>query len=357
MSTDSVNVMWINSRNSFNWVELYEEGRPAKKFFLEKNGLIQANNRVNNIAIPGLEPGATYSYSVVSTEIKVFAPYNITFGETIEKGPFPFRTLSGKEEEVRFAVFNDMHEQPQNISELLGKLAPQKDYDFVVYNGDTFNWVDDEQMIIKNLLAPSAGLFGSSTPFVMVQGNHEPRGKYARQMFDYFNYPEGNCYFAFTQGPVRFVVLDSGEDKEDAAGEYFGLVAFDNYRLKQAKWLEKEIESREFKNAAFRVAFIHISPWHSGDWHGTLHCREVFGPLLNKGKFDLQLSGHTHRYKTHDADEDHHFPIMIGGGPGFAGRGGGARTLIKGRASRQELHVQMLLDDGTVAGEYDLRRR
>ncbi|QEC54022.1 calcineurin-like phosphoesterase family protein [Anseongella ginsenosidimutans] len=355
LSVDSVNIMWINSRRSFNWVELYEEGKPPRKFFSEKNGLIQANNRINNIPLEGLKPGTPYQYKVVSTEITVFKPYSITFGETIEQGPFEFKTLSGEEKEVRFAVFNDLHERPQNISELLGKLAPEKDYDFVVYNGDSFNWVDDEPMIIKNLLEPSASLFASSTPFIMVQGNHEPRGKYARQMFDYFNYPGGNCYFAFSQGPVRFVVLDSGEDKEDSSEEYSGLVSYDRYREKQARWLEKEIESREFKKAAFRVALIHISPWHSGDWHGTLHCRKVFGPLMNKGKFDLQLSGHTHRYKTHDANEDHHFPIMIGGGPGFEGRG--VRTLIKGRAGNEELHVQMLLDDGSIAGEYRLTQR
>src|SRR5690606_40943005 len=65
---------------------------------------------------------------------------------------------------------------------------------------------------------------------------------------------------------------------------------FDQYREKQREWLKREIESPEFKSAAFRVVLIHISPWHSGDWHGTLHCREMFGPLLNQGKVNLQRS-------------------------------------------------------------------
>ena len=43
------------------------------------------------------------------------------------------------------------------------------------------------------------------------------------------------------------------------------------------------------KKPPFRVVLIHISPYHSGDWHGTMHCREVFGPMLNKAKIDFRF--------------------------------------------------------------------
>lgn len=61
----------------------------------------------------------------------------------------------------------------------------------------------------------------------MGRGNHETRGSFARQLKDYFFYPEGNYYTAFTRGPVRFVMMDSGEDKTDDNWEYSGLVSFD----------------------------------------------------------------------------------------------------------------------------------
>src|SRR5690606_20268319 len=96
---------------------------------------------------------------------------------------------------------------------------------------------------------------------------------------------------------------------------YGGLAAFDHYRETQRGWLKKEIESPDFKSAAFRVVLIHISPWPSGDCHGTLHCREMFGALLYQGKFDLQLSVHTHRYAYHQPDKDHNCPIIICCGP------------------------------------------
>ena len=358
MTDNAVTIMWITSEKCFSWIEISEPGSTPEKIYSARNGLRQAYNRINKIRATGLKPGTAYQYSVFSQEIEVFEPYKVVYGNTIQKGPFTFSTPGLKDDQVSFVVFNDMHNHPQNVTELMEKFAGDKDYDFVAYNGDSFNWVDGEEPIIKDLLTPSGKVFSATHPFLMIQGNHEPRGNYARQMFDYFDYPEDSCYYAFTQGPVRFVVMDSGEDKEDNHAEYSGLISFDDYREKQARWLEKEISSKAFKQAAFRVVFIHIPVFHAGDWHGTMHCRELFNPLFNKGKIDIAISGHTHRYKTHDADPaTHHYPIVIGGGPGFVGRGGGTRTIIKVKADRKELSLQMLVDDGSVVGNYHLKKK
>ncbi|EOR93490.1 putative purple acid phosphatase [Arcticibacter svalbardensis MN12-7] len=357
MTSDGITIMWINTNSSVNWVEIVQPGKSNQTIYQEKNGLRAANNRITKVRIDGLLQGTTYQYYVVSKEIEVFDPYKIIYGETIRKGPFTFKTLSKETDEVSFVVLNDLHDHPENITELMGKLSKKGDYDFVVFNGDAFNWVDGEDQIVKDLLAPSNTVFSTNYPFLMVQGNHEPRGKFARQMFDYFDYPSDSCYYAFSQGPVRFIIMDSGEDKADDHIEYSGLVSFDKYREKQARWLEKEIQSKEFKDATFRVVFIHIPVFHSGDGHGTLHCRELFNPLFNKGKIDLSISGHTHRYGTFDADpKTHNYPIVIGGGPGFAGKGGGTRTIIKVKATEKTLALQMLIDDGTVVGEYNLKK-
>ncbi len=128
---------------------------------------------------------------------------------------------------------------------------------------------------------------------------------------------------------MRFVVLDSGEDKMDDSVEYGGLSAFDRYREVQKNGWKKRWNLRNSKGGFPRTADPHI-PYHSGDWHGTLHCRTQFGPVLNKAKIDLQISGHTHRYMTHEPDADHNWPIVIGGGPLE-----GKRTLIKLHATRK----------------------
>ena len=49
-------------------------------------------------------------------------------------------------------------------------------------------------------------------------------GQFSRHIPAYYAYPDDKYYYAFTRGPVRFVVLDSGEDKTDDSVEYGGLV-------------------------------------------------------------------------------------------------------------------------------------
>ena len=355
IGSDEVTVMWITHKNCFSWVEYGAGGYTSKREFGYNNGLIEANNRINKITLTGLKPGADHKYKIVSTEILGYKGSKVEFGETITSAMFSFKTPAVNEEEVKFVIFNDIHDRPQIIPQLLyrhGYTGNVRDYDFVVFNGDCFDWVTEEQQLVDHLIKPSTDIFAGEFPFILTQGNHECRGSFSRHIPEYFAYPENKFYYAFSRGPIRFVILDSGEDKTDDSVEYGGLSAFDRYREIQAKWLEKEVASEEFRKADFRVVLIHISPYHSGDWHGTLHCQKVFGPILNKAKIDIQISGHTHRYMTHDADATHNYPIVIGGGPLE-----GNRTLIKVRATKKELNLKMIRDDGQVVGKYDIARK
>lgn len=355
IGSDEVTVMWITHKNCFSWVEYGAGGYTSKREFGYNNGLIEANNRINKITLTDLKPGTDHKYRIVSTEILGYKGSKVEFGETITSAMFSFKTPAVNEEEVKFVIFNDIHDRPQIIPQLLyrhGYTGNVRDYDFIVFNGDCFDLVTEEQQLVDHLIKPSTDIFAGEFPFILTQGNHECRGSFSRHIPEYFAYPDNKFYYAFSRGPIRFVILDSGEDKTDDSVEYGGLSAFDRYREIQAKWLEKEVASEEFRMADFRVVLIHISPYHSGDWHGTLHCQKVFGPILNKAKIDIQISGHTHRYMTHDTDATHNYPIVIGGGPLE-----GNRTLIKVRATKKELNLKMIRDDGQVVGKYDIARK
>lgn len=348
-------IMWITGKNCFSWVEYGAGTYTSKREFGYVNGLIEANNRINKITLTDLKPGTEHKYRIVSTEVLGYKGSKVEFGESISSPMYGFKTPSENQEEVKLVIMNDIHDRPQTIPQLLyrhGYTGNKRDFDFVVFNGDCFDWIASEEQLIDHLLQPAAEVFASEVPFLLTQGNHECRGSFSRQLPAYFGYPDNKYYYAFTQGPVRFVVIDSGEDKADSSVEYGGLSAFDRYRETQKKWLEQEIDSPAFKKAAFRVVLIHIPHYHSGDWHGPMHCREVFGPLLNKANIDLQLSGHTHKYGTHDPDSNHNFPIVIGGGPLE-----GNRTLIKLHATTKNLTMTMIRDDGEVVGKYNLPRK
>jgi predicted phosphodiesterase len=352
MTADAVTVMWLNKKECLCWVEIQDQNGKKRIIYSTKDGLV-ATNRIQKIRISNLTPNTSYQYQIYAKDIAKFEPYKVTYGKTITKTGYSFKTPPLKSNELNFVILNDIHNRPNSIRHLMKTQSQPQDYDFVILNGDMFDWIEQEEKVVSDLLVPLTECFSSHKPFFMVQGNHEVRGSFARKLTNYFDYDKNECYYSFSQGPIRFIVLDSGEDKVDETPAYAGLVAFDDYRLEQAKWLQSEVEKPEYKKAAFRVIIIHIPLFHSGDWHGPMHCREVFNPILNKAKVDVMISGHTHAYGTYPADPTtHNYPIMIGGGPTE-----GRRTIIKAKATNKQLTLKMIRDDGEEVGALDLKSR
>ncbi|WP_215223943.1 purple acid phosphatase family protein [Echinicola shivajiensis] len=345
LKEDRVSIMFITKENSLSWVE-YGEEKCDQKAFKKVDGFIEANNRLNKIKLKGLKPNTTYQYQVVSKPLIKFEPYEQQFGKVIKGEIYYFTTPSKDSNEVSCIILNDIHDRPYSFRELMA-LNNDFTYDFVALNGDMFDYQTDEKQLIDHLIAPCTDLFASEKPFLMIRGNHETRGKYARQFKDYFDYEGNEFYFSFRQGPVHFIVLDSGEDKEDDHEAYNGMVDFDDFRKEQAAWLQNELENNTYNSCKYKVVLMHIPPYHSGDWHGTTHCREVFSPIFEKHNIDMVISGHTHRYGIHKANDEHSYPIIIGGGPKT-----GSRTLIQLHADNKRLNIKMISDKGEVVGEY-----
>jgi predicted phosphodiesterase len=343
-SPHSMSIRWITNQPSYSWVEYGANGLADKKAHSVTDGLVNAYNRIHEVVIEGLQPGTIYQYRVVSKEIKEFQPYKLTYGEIINSDIHSFSTSHPNAKEVSWLVLNDIHDRPASFGQLM-KMNGNDPYDFVFLNGDMFDYQSGEQQIIDHLITPCTEGFASQKPLLYVRGNHETRGRYARQLKDYFSNPGGE-YFALQSGPVFLIALDTGEDKEDGHPVYAGIVDFDSYRERQAAWLKKQIQTRAFKKAKYRVVMMHIPPFYSGEGHGTLHCRKLFSPLFDQYKIDLVIAGHTHTYGVHKpVTGNHNYPIIIGGGPTE-----GSRTLIKVKAGQHNLTLQMIADNGREVG-------
>jgi len=346
---DAMTVMWVTSKNCHSWVEFGEKETLSEKADMKLYGLVQANNRINKIKLEQLKPNTRYFYKVLSRDIISFAPYKVVYGDTIQSRVYTFTTPAASPGEVSLLIMNDLHDRPASIPYLLG-LNGNNPYDFVFFNGDILSYLNGESQIISSLIQPAAGAFASEKPFMYVRGNHETRGAYARNFYDYVD--NDGSYYSFSRGPAYFIVLDTGEDKPDESVEYSGLVAFDDYREKQALWLEEQLKSEACMQAKFRVVLMHMPHYHSGDWHGVMHCRQLFGPLLNKYKVDISISGHTHQYGVYEPVKgEHDFPMIIGGGPKD-----GARTLIRLNIKEDALNVSILNDAGAEVGKYEIKK-
>lgn len=348
LTSSGVDIVFLTSNRAYSWVE-YGEDQLEQKAQEESDGFIEAYQRINVIRIRNLKPGTTYKYRIVSKEISSFKPYELVYGKQITSEQYSFITPVEDAESVTCLVFNDIHDRPHSFKDLMA-VRGEKSYDFAFLNGDMFDYQEDEQQIIDHLLLPVTAQFASEKPFIMSRGNHETRGKFRREFKDYFSYPTDKYYYSFKQGPVYWIILDTGEDKPDDHPVYAGIVDFDGYRREQALWLEQVVQRKEYRQATYRVVMMHIPPFHSGDWHGTTHCREVFDPIFNDNNVDLVISGHTHRYGVHPPSEEHSYPIIIGGGPKE-----GNRTIIHVEANQRNLAIEMKRDDGQVVGEYVIK--
>ena len=76
--------------------------------------------------------------------------------------------------------------------------------------------------------------------------------------------------------------MDTGEDKPDSDIEYAGITVYDEYRTEQAEWLRRVLDSKEYKDAPFKIIVAHIPP--IGGWHGNLEVEQKFMPLLRDAK-------------------------------------------------------------------------
>lgn len=349
LTSSSVDIVFLTSNNAYSWVE-YGIESPENKVQREEDGFIAAYQRINIVRIKDLKPRTTYKYRIVSKEITSFKPYELIYGKEIESEEYSFTTPGEDDKQVSCLIFNDIHDRPHSFKDLMS-VRGEKPYDFVFLNGDMFDYQEDEQQIIDHLITPITSLFASSKAFIMSRGNHETRGKFRRAFKGYFSYPKDKFYYSFKQGPVYWIILDTGEDKPDDHPVYADIVDFDGYRKEQARWLEKIVQSEEYKDASYRVVMMHIPPFHSGDWHGTLHCRQVFNPIFKNNKVDIVISGHTHKYGVHPPNEEHVYPIIIGGGPKE-----GNRTIIHFEADQKNLTIEMKRDDGQVVGEYEIKK-
>lgn len=313
-------IVWVTDNKSLSWVEIapndklnfYAEQRPQYfETYLGRKVL----GTVHKVRINKLTKGTTYRYRIFSQEVLDEQDYQITYGpvtasNVYSKAPLTFRTLDGNKDNINFMVVNDIHGDNTLFNNLL-KDFRKGETDFVLFNGDMVSHMDNEQQMFEGFVNPATNLFASETPFYMVRGNHESRGKFAQHYMSYFPTPTNMPYYSFKEGPVYFIIMDGGEDKPDNDIEYLGTAAFDNYREEQAEWLRNVVQSEEFKSSPFKVVVIHVPPVQS-TWHGPLHTKKTFLPILNEAGIDLMLCAHLHRHIYNPPSTDGvNFPILI----------------------------------------------
>ena len=352
----SITVMWITEADTAGWVEYGREASTPLKAIPVRDGLVEANTRVHRVTLSGLSPDTPYFYRIATRPIVSFGPYKVDYGGIARSDALSFRTLGPSRQSFSFLVLNDLHEDVETLRAQMAKAA-ERPYDLVFFNGDSLSHLETESQIIDRCLKPASELFASRTPFFLVRGNHETRGRYARELDNYLALPDGRFYYSFDHGPVHFVVMDTGEDKADGHWAYSGLTDFDAYRRQEAEWLAREVTSAAFTRARFRVLIAHM-PFFGNqrtrvEGHGPADCRTRWGAMLNNAGLDLHIAGHTHRPDwIEPASGANRFPVAVGGGSAR-----GSNTLTRVNVSPDAIEIVVTTDGGVDVSRHTVKAR
>ncbi len=346
--------VWLANKESIGWVEIapddgsnyYAAERP--KYFDTTNG-VKNTSRLHTVKVTGLKPGTNYRYRVYVTEVLEHQGWEVTYGKTeaidvYTSLPPMFRTNDTHKAETSFAVVNDIHARQGDITALMNA-ADYKKKDMVIFNGDMVSQLRSEEQIFTGFMDEAVKLFAKEKPLYYTRGNHETRGEFATHCQNYFSPRDPHLYYMFSQGPVCFIMLDTGEDKPDTDLEYSGITDYDNYRTEQAQWLREAVKSEEFRNAKFRVVVAHMPPRPAKDmWHGQYEVLNKFVPILNEAGIDVMLSGHLHRHYVCKPDNEVKFPVVVNS----------LNHVISGWTEGNELHLDMYDTKGALVEKFSV---
>lgn len=341
-----VTIVWESDKPSVGWVEIapndgthfYGEERP--KYFDTTNG-VKNTSHLHTVKVKSLNTGTTYRYRVYSQEVLSHEGTSVVYGRTAatsvyQTTPMVFTTSNPAKSNVSFAMLNDIHGRENLITKLLN-VGGLKDKDLIIFNGDMVSEFKDRETIFNGFMKESIDLFAREKPMYYARGNHETRGEFATSFQKYFSPKEPFLYYMFRQGPVCFIMLDTGEDKPDSDIEYSGITDYDSYRTNQVEWLKELNKDKDFRDAKFRVVIAHIPPSKEKDiWHGQKEVLDKFVPTLNEIGTDIMLCGHLHSNEYEEPGSLIKFPVMVNSN----------NSVVSVKADSKQMEVEILDLDG-----------
>jgi predicted phosphodiesterase len=343
LSETGATIVWVTDTPCHAKVVFGPRGGPlGSSVDNAEHGLLPIGS-LHVVHLSGLEPGRTYAYKAVATRVVKMKAYWPEKGLAAESPQRAFTTFDPAKPAISFSAIADTHEDAARVKDLLGAV----DWDateFLVHLGDAFHGLESEDQLFGRWIGPAERYLAGSKLHLLVRGNHETRGAFARSLFDYFPTPEGRFYYARDHGPVHFVILDTGEDKADETNVYSGLNAFRAYRDAEFAWLERHFATdKRAAEAPFRVLILHQPNWGWTDGRG-----DQWTELANQGRVDLVVGGHFHRLRTAAPGSQ---------GNDFAVLALGQDQIAKVEATRTELKVTVTAKDGATVETIVLKAR
>ena len=260
------------------WAEYTYNGKEYKVYD-NTGGRKSADSKIHSVFVP-YEHLRNNTYKIGSTRVIEEFSYGSRTGKTVKSDEYTF-TYNSSENQT-WLVISDWHTMLDTAYKAINNLG--SDYDAVIMLGDASPGVDFEEQVITNTVQFGGEVSEGTKPVLYVRGNHETRGSYAKDLPTALGMEQ--FYYTADIGPYSFVVLDSGEDKDDSHIEYGGMTDYNTYRADMIDWLE----DIEVKNENV-IALSHS--WEISSVEEDLSYRGW--SELDRLGTRLLLSGHEHK--------------------------------------------------------------
>ena len=233
-------IVFATSAKGTGFVE-YEYNGDAYKTYAEEKGRILGDRLIHSIRVP-YKHLQNNTYSVGSTRVIEEYSYGSRLGKTVKSTAYCFTAPKGSDAE--YLVLSDWHSNADRAYTAVSHLG---EYNAVLLLGDAAAGMDFEEEAAEYIVKFGGTLTRGAMPAVFVRGNHDCRGGFADALPAYLGLE--SLYYTVNMGDLSFIVLDSGEDKEDGHVEYGGMNAFSQYRRQMVEWLRHTEPAGKYKIA------------------------------------------------------------------------------------------------------------
>ncbi|WP_373495110.1 metallophosphoesterase [Aquiflexum sp.] len=265
ISKDSLMLRWTGEKNA-----------KAKLHFGHDPNMVVNTKEV-------MEENGIYSAIVSSKKCHYF---HFEMNKTVS--PLFKATLAPSTKSISFAVWADSQGGWETFSEI-AKQMKNKNPQFTVGIGDLVGNGGDSWQYVKFL----SQLHEVPVPHYLFPGNHDYDNSYNEWVPTNFiqnlKYKNQKNYQFWQEGPCAFIALDPNENFP------VGI----NIQSEQYDWFQKTINSDAWKNAHWKIVFVHQPPFSQGwkGYKGEKSILDLLKPFYESGQIDLVVSGHTHDYE------------------------------------------------------------
>lgn len=271
----------------------YEYEGESYTVYDQNGGRKNGDSKIHTITVPK-EHLNSNRYRVGSKRVIDELSYGGRSGKEVVSDYYEFNAPTGSEQ--KYLTVSDWH---THLDKVYDAAKYAGDYDGIILLGDPAPGLMFEDEIKEYIVEFGGELSKGVMPIIYVRGNHETRGKEAANLPDYLGLD--SFYYTTEYGDYSFLVLDSGEDKEDNHPEYGGMVDYGQYRKSMVEWM-KTLPKTDKKTIALVHSYeICIEEDLSSSAYSELNRLDV----------KQIISGHTH---TCEFLENNGMNVYIDGG-------------------------------------------